>query len=373
MTPGYEQPDVSGSMTARERVLAAINHEPCDRVATDIWLTAEVRQDLLRRFDTEDWTVVLEALGIDGMAGVGMAYTGPERRTADGEPCGLWGIRPAREIRLPTGGVYYEAQEPPLKHVTEVAELDDRDWENPSDYDFAGAADALRELHDRQVTVAGYMAPFVDLWDLYGLESALLNLALRPELVAATIERTMAYRLEQHRLLFEACRGLIDVCHVTDDFGGQNGLLMGRATVNRVFFPWYRQAIGLCHRYGIKVMHHDDGGMDSLIPDLIELGVAILNPIQYKCWQLDLTTLKREYGKDLCFHGSVENQEIIPYGTPEQVRAEVRKNIEILASDRTGLILAPCHNIQSGTPVENVLALYDEARQRGSWGVGRLP
>jgi len=69
----------------------------------------------------------------------------------------------------------------------------------------------------------------------------------------------------------------------------------------------------------------------------------------------------------------VENQEIIPYGTLEQVRAEVRKNIEILASDRTGLILAPCHNIQSGTPVENVLALYDEARQRGSWGVGRQP
>ncbi|MEI6501326.1 MAG: uroporphyrinogen decarboxylase family protein [Armatimonadota bacterium] len=354
-------------MTARERVLAAINHEPCDRVATDLWLTPEVTQDLLGHFGTEDLGVVMAELCIDGMAGVGMTYTGPERFTPDGEPCGLWAMRTPREIRLPTGGVYYEAQEPPLKQVTEVAELADRNWENPADYDFAAAAEALAQVHDRQVTVAGYLAPFVDLWDLCGVETALLNLALRPELVTATLERVMTYRLEQHRLLFEACRGLIDVCHVTDDFGGQNGLLMSRDTVNRVFFPWYKEAIGLCHQYGIKVMHHDDGGMDSLIPDLIDLGVAILNPIQYKCWQLDLTTLKREYGRDLCFHGSVENQEIIPYGTPDQVRAEVRKNVAVLASDHTGLILAPCHNIQSGTPVENVLALYDEARRCGEF------
>jgi uroporphyrinogen decarboxylase len=354
-------------MTSRERVWAAITHQPCDRVPTDAWLTLEVQRDLRRHFGTEDWSVVERELGIDGIAWGAAAYNGPPRTAPDGEPCGLWGVRATREIALPTGGVYYEAVAPPLAHVTEVAELDDFNWENPADHDFAAAAEFLRQEHPHRVTMAGYFAPFVDIWDLYGLETALLNLALRPELIEATLERTMPYRLEQQRLLFEACAGVLDLTQVTDDFGGQTGLMMSRATIDRFFFPWYRAAIALCHKHGLKVFHHDDGGMDSLIPALIEMGVEILNPIQYRCYRVGLETLKREYGKDLCFHGSVENQVIIPYGTAEDVRAEVRRNIEVLASDRTGLILGPCHAIQSGTPLANVLALFDEVRRSGQF------
>jgi uroporphyrinogen decarboxylase len=355
-------------MTSRERVWAAITHEPCDRAPCDLWATPEIRQALLEHFGTEDWRVVEQELGLDGIGWGGPAYTGPPRVAPDGEPCGLWGVRANREVTLPTGGVYYEAVKPPLREVTEVAELADFDWESPADYDFAGAAEALRPLHERQVTMAGYTCPFVDIWDLFGLETGLLNIALRPALIEAVLERVMAYRLEHHRLLFEACQGVLDLTQVTDDFGGQTGLLMSRETLQRFFFPWYREAVALAHRYGIKVFHHDDGGMDSIIPDLIELGVEVLNPIQYRCYRLDLATLKREYGKDLCFHGSVENQVIIPYGTAEQVRQEVRKNLRLLASDHTGLIIGPCHNIQSGTPLENVLALYDEVQRSGRWG-----
>jgi uroporphyrinogen decarboxylase len=81
---------------------------------------------------------------------------------------------------------------------------------------------------------------------------------------------------------------------------------------------------------------------------------------------MDLVELKREFGDSICFHGAVDNQEVLPYGTPEDVRAEVRHCIDALASDKTGYILAPCHNIQVNTPVENILAMYDEA-----WSYGR--
>ena len=352
-------------MTSRERVLAAINHQPVDRVPCDIWLTPEIRQALLEHFQTEDWGVVSEQLGIDGYAGVGAAYAGPPFTTPEGQPAGLWGIRQTKEIKLPTGGTYFEYVSPPLAEFTEVAQVEDYNWGNPADFDFAAAGRQARELHDQQVVMGGYICPYVDLWDLFGVERALLNIALRPKLIEAVLEKTMTFRLEQHRLLFEACEGYLDLANITDDFGSQNGLIMSHQTIRDLFWPWYREATALAHKHGLKVFHHDDGGCEDLLPDLIEMGVAVLNPVQYRCMKIDLETLKREYGKDLCFHGSVENQEIIPFGTAEQVREEVRKNIRILASDGTGLIIGPCHNIQSGTPLANVLAMYDEIREAG--------
>lgn len=80
-----------------------------------------------------------------------------------------------------------------------------------------------------------------------------------------------------------------------------------------------------------------------------------------------LAGLKADFGRDICFHGGVENQRILPFGTPEEVRQEVRNCIDVLASDRTGYILAPCHNLQSNTPLENIIALYDEAWNHGKW------
>ena len=349
-------------MTSRERLLAAIHHEPVDRIPLDLWATPEIWRALLDHFGTEDGGGVRQELGLDSFAGPPLAYTGSDRTLPDGMTTGIWGAR-YRTIELPTGGSYTEQTYYPLKDATDIKALDDFNWENPADYDFEGAARWCREFEGDAILWAGYLAPFVDLWDLCGQETALMNLALHPEFMEAVLDRTMAYRLEQHRLLFEACGEYLDVTQVTDDFGCQNGLVMSHATIRRFFWPHYREAIKLAHRYDLAVFHHDDGGIGQIVPDLVEMGVAILNPVQWKCAHMDLTWLKREFGHALCFHGSVENQEILPFGTPEEVRAEVRKNINILASDGTGLILGPCHNIQSGTPVENVLALYDEARK----------
>ena len=96
------------------------------------------------------------------------------------------------------------------------------------------------------------------------------------------------------------------------------------------------------------------------------MGIDILNPIQWTCPGMDMAELKREYGGHLCFHGGVENQRILPFGTPDEVRAEVRHCIDALAGDGTGYILAPCHNLQVVSPVENILAMYDEA-----WNYGK--
>lgn len=346
-------------MTSRERLLGAIHHQPLDRLPCDIWATGEVWASLQEHFGESDHVKIRDLLGIDGIMGAGAPYTHPHGESPEGTPVGLWGAW-GRSVTLPTGGSYWEQVHYPLKDVTDLRALDDFDWESPSDYDFAAARQAAASLHDRFVVEAGYIAPFVDLWTLFGQETALLNLALRPELIEAVLDRTMAYRLEQHRLLYEACRGVIDLTQVTDDFGSQNGLIMSRQTIRTIFWPHYRNAIKLAQEYGLLVFHHDDGGMFEIIGDLVELGVDVLNPIQWRCAGMDRARMKAEYGDRLCFHGAVDTQSIMSFGSAEDVRREVRENVQLLGGDGTGYIIAPCHNIQSGTPLENVLAMYEE-------------
>jgi uroporphyrinogen decarboxylase len=107
--------------------------------------------------------------------------------------------------------------------------------------------------------------------------------------------------------------------------------------------------------------------MREFLPGLIEAGIDILNPVQWTCPGMELKELKDKFGNRICFHGGVENQKILPFGSPEEVRLEVRHCIDSLASDRTGYIIAPCHNLQSVTPVENIIAMYDEAWNYGKY------
>ena len=100
-------------------------------------------------------------------------------------------------------------------------------------------------------------------------------------------------------------------------------------------------------------------------PDLVTMGIDMLNPIQWVCPGMDRVEPKKEFGNRVCFHGAVENQRILPFGTPEEVRAEVRDCIDMLAIDGTGYMLAPCHALQANTPIENILAVYDEAWKNG--------
>ena len=351
-------------MTPRERIMAAINHQPLDHLPCDIWATPEVWQMLQDHFGTEDRFEIWECLGIDGIVQCPVQYTGRDRTLPDGTQTGIWGAR-YRTIELRTGGVYQEQVFYPLKDVTDPKELDDFNWEDPADYDYAAAAESCRQHHDGHCVIGGYIAPFVDLWTLFGQETALLNLVLRPGLIEAALDRTMAYRMDLHRRLFEATGCNMDMCQVTDDFGGQNGLVMNKKTIETIFWPHYREAIRLCKEYNLKVFHHDDGGMYDIIADLCEMGVDVLNPVQWRCQGMDRAKMKAQFGDHLCFHGAVDTQQVMPFGTPEEVREEVRENVRLLASDGTGYIVAPCHNIQSGTPLENVLALYDEIRISG--------
>ena len=109
-------------------------------------------------------------------------------------------------------------------------------------------------------------------------------------------------------------------------------------------------------------MHHDDGAIRAMLPDLLDTGIDMLNPIQWRCKGMEREGLARDFGKSIVFHGAVDNQQTLPFGTPDDVRREVAENIRIFSGGK-GYVVAPCHNLQPNTPTANILALYEAVRE----------
>lgn len=351
------------TMNSRERVLAAINLLPVDRIPTDIWATPEVIAKLKGHFGTT--TDFRAALHIDGFAWVGPDYTGPALpAVGPGETVNFWGIRTRRVPH--EGGAYDEQSHYPLGAAQTIDDLEAYAWPSADWFDYSTMRAKAQEVRKQHALQCGYMAPFYYHNLLRGLEASLMDPLLDPEFTHHLLGRLATFFCDHHRRMFEACEGLIDVAQVTDDLGSQTGPMMSLDVYREFYAPHHRRMIDLCHEFGIKVMHHDDGSCRAFLPDLIEMGVDILNPVQWRCPGMEREALKAEFGKRICFHGAVENQEILPFGTPEDVRAEVRRCIDTLASDGTGYILASCHALQVNTPVANIVAMYDEAWKYGN-------
>jgi uroporphyrinogen decarboxylase len=355
-------------MNSRERVLAAIHHLPVDRIPTDIWATGEVIERLRTHFGTIE--NAMEQLHIDGLPGVSAEYIGPPfPEFPDGTDqgtavfYGIWGMRLRKQIYA--DGVYLEQANYPLSQAKTIDDLAAFPWPNPDWFDYSRMREQAVKIHQTHAVSCGYMAPFYLHNLLRGLETSLVDPLEDPEFTHFLLQKICDFEYEYHLRMFQACEGLIDVAQVTDDLGSQTGPLIRMKTYREFYKPHHRRFIDLCHNFGIKVFHHDDGSMRLFLPDLVEMGIDILNPVQWTCPNMDMLELKQEFGSRICFHGAIDNQRILPFGTPGEVRAEVRHCIDSLASDKTGYILASCHNIQPITPLENILAMYEEAYRYG--------
>jgi len=349
MSPGL-------TTTPRERWLATLARQPTDRVPTDYWATEEVTQRLLRELHCQDVFALYRKLHIDKLVAVGPRYTGPSRRN-------LWGLEFVAQEYGDGMGVYHEVLMHPLAEAQTVAEIDAYDWPNPDWFDYASLRAEI-ERHRDYPHQAGHYEPFLLYCQLRGLERAMLDLVECPELVDATLQHIFDFHYTHNARMFEAAGDLIDVTIVAEDLGSQESLLMSEATVDRFLKPRMRAMIELAHQHGIKVFHHSDGAIRPLIPGMIAIGIDILNPIQWRCRGMDRAELKRQFGQQVIFHGAMDNQQTIPFGSPEDVRREVIENLQILGAGG-GYILAPCHNIQPITPTENILTLYETAYHEG--------
>jgi uroporphyrinogen decarboxylase len=351
-------------MTSRERILAAIDLEPVDRVPTDIWATDEVWKMLRAQFGSE--AQARQALHIDGMADVRPAYIGPPLRAMPKDAgldfrvfYSIWGAD-LKWISFDTGR-YLEQSTIPLVDAVSIADLKAFQWPSADWFDYAGFREIARRAHEQQAVMCGYMAPFYIHNLLRGMEQSLMDPLADPDFTHELLRRICDFEYERHRRTFEAAGEFIDIAQVTDDLGSQTGPMFSLKTYREFYKPHHERFINLCREFGIRVFHHDDGAMRTFLPDLVEMGIDVLNPLQWTCPGMELTSLKRDFGSRICFHGGVDNQQALPFGTPDEVRVQVRHCIDALAGGGTGYILAPCHNLQALTPIENIVAMYDEA------------
>jgi len=262
------------------------------------------------------------------------------------------------------GWVYEEAVTHPFAKAETAADIERFDWPDPQAWDAEGVRAKCAAWHDYPI-LGGCYEPFYLYCRLRGMEQSLADLALQPAIAEAALERIFYIHESVIRRTLEAARGLIDFIYVAEDLGTQNTLLMSPSTFRRFLKPWMRKMIDLAHSCGVKAMHHDDGAIRPLLPELIEIGIDVLNPVQWRCAGMEREGLARDFGKSLVFHGGVDNQQTLLFGTPEDVRREVADNIRIFGKGK-GYVVAPCHNLQPNTPVANILALYESAHE---WGV----
>ena len=350
-------------MTPRERILTAAHRGKADRIPLDIWYTPEVRDRLLAHCAVVTEKELWAKLHLDKIIGVGPRYVGPPaRQFPDGsreDP--PWWVR-SREVNYGTGA-YWEMIEWPLRTATTMAELEQFQWPSADWYDFS-TIEAQCDAWPEHAIEGCYVAPFFWHNHVRGLEQSCIDLIAEPEMTMYMLNRIEEFCWEYACRFFEAGNGKIQLTQVTDDFGSQKDLLISEEAYRKWFKPIQRKFISLAHQAGILVMHHDDGAIRRIIPDLIEVGIDILNPVQHVCPGMELEGLKRDFGDRLCFHGGVDNQQVLAHGTVAEVQREVRDCLQILGAGG-GYILAPCHNIQPVSPTENIVAMFETAWAEG--------
>jgi uroporphyrinogen decarboxylase len=194
------------------------------------------------------------------------------------------------------------------------------------------------------------------------MEQAYEDLVVNPEIAAAALGRIFDFHYEYNRRIFEAGAGKIELMTLAEDLGGQIGPLFSLEHYRQFLLPNQTRMADLARNYGLRVFYHTDGAARAFLPDLVDsVGINILNPIQWRCPGMEIPGLVRDFGAAVVFHGSIDNQRTLPFGTVDDVVNEVRTNARLFAGARW--ICAPCHNIQAVTPTRNVIAMYEAAKE----------
>lgn len=348
-------------MTSRERVLVACRRGKPDRIPRDMWMEHGVVQSLQERLPGED---LLEYFRVD-VRGVGC---NPTRQRTDFSP---YFDRPVEWDEWGRGRVWdqqrhYAEYFYPLLNARSRADIEEYPWPDlTEDYRYEGIEERVKALQEDGYAVFVALAEtvFEIAWQLRSMEGLFEDMKFRPDWAAALLDHIAERKAFAAAKFAEAG---VDVVQVGDDVAMQTGLMMRKETWREWFGPRLRRVIGAAREANPEVLiwYHSDGNITDLIPDLIEAGVQILNPVQPEC--VDQAWVKREYGDRLAFWGGLGVQSVLPFGTPQEVRQHVKQVIQALGHDG-GFVVGPSHVLERDTPFENILAMKEAIDEYGEY------
>jgi hypothetical protein len=351
--------EAGGPMNARQRVLTTFAHDEPDRVPLWFGMSPEFQANAKRQLGVDDEGLLVR-LG-DDFRRVSATYAGP--------PIQLQA--PDATYRTPFGverhGLGYgQPIHMPLAHAT-LREIHDYAWPDPAWMDVSNIRNEVLSYKGEYAILGGDWSPFWhDAIDLLTFENLIYKMYDNPEMIDALMKHIVDYYVGVSARIFDVAADVIDIFFIGNDFGGQTGPLIGEKTFRRFLQPHLKRLIDLGHDYDLKVLMHCCGGFAPLIPAMLEIGLDGLQALQPTCRGMNPAEIRSQFGGKILLMGAVNTQLLIE-GTPNQVRDETRRILEIMKPGG-GYICSPSHDyLLPETPVENVIAMYDTIREYGDY------
>ncbi len=351
-------------LSSRERVRLALDHRETDRIPIAM-VCAGINPPAHRALETylqrERGMSVAEYLSpLIDIRGVGPEYTGPRLMREAESVEDIWGVR-----RKPTSygsGSYDEIHHYPLQDAQTVDDLGLHRWPSVEWFDYSVLPEriAASQADGEHCLMIANGNIFETSWYMRGFERMLMDLVLKPELAHAIMQRVTDFYVEHFTRILSVAEGKIDLAFTADDIGTQKGLLMSLEMWEESLKPYHARLNKTVHEFGTKVIYHSDGSIMAAVEGLVDMGVDVLQALQFSADGMNPVELKQTTGDRLSYEGGVSVQTTLPFGTAEDVRREVEGLISVLGKNG-GYVLGPSHAIQAGTPPENVVAMFDTA------------
>ncbi len=385
-------------MTSRQRVSLALSHQEPDRVPVDLGgastntgIAARAQEQLLRYLgmdakpaefsDFFQQLVVPDSRLLDRF---GVDFFGFQPRPPDGWKLNIqedqenffyydeWGLKC---VMPKQGGYYFDHLERPLSDPDLCTDdVEHYAWPDPRDPGRSrGLAEDVREKFEHTdyalclgTVGAGVLDQSIA---LRGYENFSMDLLANPDLAAAIMDRVVEFYIEYWDEILPVVGDYIQVVRMSDDLGVQNGPTMSPELYRAMIKPRQKEVFSFIRsRTKAKLYLHSCGSVREFLPDIVDLGVDILNPIQVSARGMDTKLLKDEHGDKLCFWGAIDTQHVLPFGSTGDVRAEVRRRISDLAPGG-GYVLSQVHDLQANVPPENIVAMFSAARDFGRYPI----
>jgi uroporphyrinogen decarboxylase len=372
----------------KELIIQSIEHRNISRIPMMYRADPAVNLRLIEYFKLgsieSGWQELIKKLGADNFSdGATLSgfttyfpkYIGPDFNiTYESNHFFIWGIKPIPMKVGDTIDIVFH-KNPPLYDKDELCDIADygfprMDWFDFNTFKIVSEAvfqdfNSQKEVSVRnlkrseELFLSAYFMNCIFMVSIFirGINKMLMDLVSNKRYAEKLIANIGEFMVEFCSNYLAAIGDKLDMYGIWDDFATQLDLVISPELWRRYYKPWYKKIVEIAKKYNLFICFHVCGNCSAVIPDLIEIGVDILDPVQVNAKNMEICKLKKLYGKDICFHGGLDAQNLIPLGTPSEIIKEV-KRVKNFFRGEGGIILGPSHFITPDTPIENILAIY---------------